>query len=195
MELHKSRQANLAYFYFDFNNDKQTNLDNALRSLLTQLAAHSDRYCDILSELYDNNDNGRSIPTRAVEMITCLEEMLEQPDQVPVYIILDALDECPDAGNTPTPRRRVLDFLKTLVDPRLSNLHLFVTSRPEDDIRSALKVFRTICIQEQEGQKEDIRQYIKDKVSANSDSALMGRWDNETKNMVVDALTEKADGM
>ena len=190
MELQNARQATLAYFYFDFNDDKKTNLDNALRSLLTQLAARSDRYCDILSDLYDNN--GGSIPGRAAEMITCLEEMLEQPDQVPVYIILDALDEC--SNTIPSARRRVLDFLKGLVDHRLSNLRLCVTSRPEGDIRSALKAFRTISVQEQEGQKEDIDRYINDVVFANSDT-LMGTWDIETKNKVVKALKKKADGM
>ena len=193
-ELQKARQATLAYFYFDFNDNKKTNLDNALRSLLTQLAVRSDRYCDILCDVYDNN--GGSTPGTD-EMITCLEEMFEQPDQVPIYIILDALDECSNAGEIPSARKRVLDFLKRLVDPsRLSNLRLCVTSRPEDDIRSALQAFRTISIQEQMGQKEDIHRYIKDRVRvyANSDT-LMGRWDNKTKNKVVDTLTEKADGM
>jgi hypothetical protein len=191
MELQKARQATLAYFYFDFNEDKKTNLDNALRSLLTQLTARSDSYCDILSDVYDNN--GGSTPSTE-EMIRCLEEMLEQPDQGPVYIILDALDECSNTNKIPSARMRVLDFLKRLVDPPLSNLHLCVTSRPEEDIRTALKAFRTISIQEQKGQKEDIDRYIKDMVCANSNTP-MGRWDIETKNMVADALTEKADGM
>ena len=122
-------------------------------------------------------------------MIRCLDEMLEQPDQVPIYIILDALDECPNT--IPSARKPVLDFLKRLVDPRLSNLHLCVTSRPEGDIRIALEeAFRRISIQEQKGQKEDIDKYIKDTVDANS-----GTWDIKTKNMVVDTLSKKADGM
>jgi hypothetical protein len=69
-----------------------------------------------------------------------------------------------------------------------------VTSRPEVDIRTALEAFCTISIQEQEGQKEDIDQYIKDVVYANSDT-LMGRWDMKMKNMVIDTLSKKADGM
>jgi hypothetical protein len=191
MKLQNSGQAALAYFYFDFNDDKKTNLHDALRSLLTQLATRSDSYCDILSDVYD--DNGRSTPDTD-EMIRCLEEMVEQPDHGHVYIILDALDECSNAGKIPSARRRVLNLLKRLVNPLLSNLHLCVTSRPEDDIRRALESFRTISIHEQEGQNKDIDQYIKDEVYANSDT-LMGRWDIETKNKVVDALTTKADGM
>ena len=180
----------MAYFYFYFNDDKKTNLDNALRSLLTQLAVRSDRYCDILSLLYDNNR--RSTPGTD-DMITCLESMLKQPDQGPVYIILDALDECSNTDQIPSARTQVVDFLKHLADLQLSNLHLCVTSRPEDDILTALKEFCTISIQEEKGQKEDIDRYIKDVVD--NSNALMGRWNIETKNMVVKALREKAGGM
>ena len=191
MGLQNAGRATLAYFYFDFSDDKKTNLDNALRSLLTQLAARSDSYCNILSHVYDNN---RGSTPGTDEMIRCLEEIFRLPDQPPVYIILDALDECSNIDKFPSARRRVLDFLKRLVDLRLSNLHLCVTSRPEDDIRTALRAFRTISIHEHKGHKEDIRQYIKDEVYANSDT-LMGRWDIETKNLAVDTLTKKADGM
>ena len=191
MELQNAGLATLAYFYFDFSDDKKTNLDNTLRSLLTQLAARSDSYCDILSHVYDNN---RGSTPGTDEMITCLEDIFRLPDQPPVYIILDALDECSNTDKIPSARRRVLDFLKRLVDRRLPNLHLCVTSRPEEDIQTALKAFHTISIQEQAGQKEDIDRYIKDVVYADSDTP-MGRWEMETKDMVVDALSKKADGM
>jgi hypothetical protein len=191
MELQKARQATLAYFYFNSNDDKKKNINDVLRSLLTQLAACSDRYCDILSDVYDNN-HGRKPHTD--KMIRCLEEMLEQPDQVPIYIILDGLDKCSNADDIPSARRQVFGLLKHLVDARLSNLHLCVTSRPEDDIQTALKAFRTISIQEEKGQKEDIDRHIKDVVYANSNTP-MRRWDIETKNMAVDTLSKKADGM
>ena len=191
MKLQKAGQATLAYFYFDFNDDKKRNLNNALRSLLTQLADGSDRYCDILSDLYRNN--GRSTPGTK-EMFTCFEEMLEQPDQGSVYIVLDALDECSNADKIPSARTEVLDLLKHLVDLRFPNLHLCVTSRPEDDILDELQAFPTISIQGEKGQKEDIGRYIEDVVRAKSKTP-MGRWDDETKNMVVDTLSKKADGM
>jgi hypothetical protein len=186
----------LAYFYFDFNEEEKTTLDNVLSSLLTQLAACSNRYCDILSEVYD--DNGGSTPDTD-EMIRCLEEMFEQRDQGPVYIILDALDECSNVDNFPSARTRVLDLLEHLVDYRHqpSNLHLCVTSRPEADIiarLTMLKVFCTIYIQKEDGQKKDIERYIEDVVYTNPEM-WMRTWNMETKNRVVNELTEKADGM
>ena len=48
----------MAYFYFDFRDvDKQSSRD-LLPSLLIQLAARSDPFCDILSELYKEHDDG-----------------------------------------------------------------------------------------------------------------------------------------
>jgi hypothetical protein len=60
--------------------------------------------------------------------------MLTLPDQGPVYLIMDALDECPDTSDIPSAREQVLDLVKDLVGLQLPNLHLCVTSRPEVDI-------------------------------------------------------------
>jgi hypothetical protein len=67
-------------------------------------------------------------------MIECLKEMLTLPLQGPTYIILDALDECPNNSGIPSPRKEVLQLINELVDLRLPNLHICATSRPEIDI-------------------------------------------------------------
>jgi hypothetical protein len=64
--------------------------------------------------------------------------MLTLPDQGPVYLILDALDECPNTSGVPSSREQVLDLVKELVDLRLPSLHICVTSRPEVDIQDTL---------------------------------------------------------
>jgi hypothetical protein len=46
----------------------------------------------------------------------CLKEMLRLPGQGPIFIILDALDECPDSSGIPSPRSEVLELVKELVD-------------------------------------------------------------------------------
>ena len=68
----------------------------------------------------------------------CLKDMLTIPDQPPIYIILDALDECPNSYGVPTPRSQVLTLVKQLLDLHLPHLHICVTSRPEFDIRATL---------------------------------------------------------
>ena len=55
----------------------------------------------------------------------------------PIFIVMNALDECPDSG-IPTAREEVLVVLKDLVGLYLPNLRICVTSRPEVDIKSIL---------------------------------------------------------
>ena len=195
MALREAGPASLAYFYFDFRDTDKQSLHNALPSLLTQLSTRSDSYCEILSRLYKSHDDGARKPNTKA-MIGCLKEMLALPGQGPIYIILDALDECPNTFGIPPARRQVLDLLKDLVALRLLDLHICVTSRPEIDIRIALEPleFHPVSIHDQSGQKKDIEGYIKSVVYSDSDTA-MGRWRDQDKVLVVQTLTERADGM
>ena len=56
-------------------------------------------------------------------------------DQLLIFLVMDALGECPDTSRFSSLRERVLQLVKELVELRLSNLHICVTSRPEVDIR------------------------------------------------------------
>jgi hypothetical protein len=115
-------------------------------------------------------------------------------DQDPVYIFIDALDECPDTSGMPSPREQVLGLLKELVELSLPNLHLCVTSRPEIDIRYALEPLtsRRVSLHEESGQKQDIIDYVRSVVLSDS---RMRRWRDEDKKLVIETLSEKADGM
>jgi hypothetical protein len=195
MALREAGLATLAYFYFDFRDTDKQNLHNALPSLLTQLSARSDRCCDILSRVYKTHDDGAHKPSTST-MISCLKEMLALPGQGPIYIILDALDECSNTSGIPSARKQVLDLLKDLVSLQLSNLHICVTSRPEIDIRAALEplTFHSVSIHDQSGQKKDIEDYIRSVVYADSDT-VMRRWRDQDKELVIETLIERADGM
>jgi hypothetical protein len=56
----------------------------------------------------------------------CLKEMLRLLAQGRLYIVLDALDECPDSSGIPSPRNEVLQLVKELVELRLQGLHICV---------------------------------------------------------------------
>ena len=195
MALREAGLASMAYFYFDFRDTDKQSLHNALPSLLTQLSARSVYCCDILSRVYEAHDDGALKPSTST-MITCLKEMLALPDQGPLYIILDAIDECPNTFGIPSARRQVLNLLKDLVGLRLSTLHICVTSRPEIDIRAALEplALHPVSIHDQSGQKQDIEDYVRSVVYAESDTA-MRRWRDKDKELVIETLTERADGM
>ena len=195
MALQEAGQAFVAYFYFDFKDTNKQDLRNALRSLLTQLSTHSESYCDILCHVHQEHNNGADkLSTKT--MIKCLKQMLALPDHGPVYIILDALDECPNTSGVPSAREEVLDFLKDLVRVQISDLHICVTSRPDIDILAALEplAFRSLSIHDQKGQKKDIENYIGSVVYSSS-STTMKKWSDQDKELVIDTLSDRADGM
>src|SRR6201996_1254934 len=185
----------MAYFYFDFRDLDKQNRRNLLPSLLVQLAAQSSPRCDILHRLYLEHDKGTLKPREAV-LMQCLKEMLTVPDQLPIYIILDAVDECPNSYGIPSPREQVLTLIKELMDLHLPYLHICATSRPEFDIRATLGPLaaHSVSLHDQSGQKKDIVDYIKSVVFSDSET-MMKKWREDDKRMVVDSLSERADGM
>jgi len=122
--------------------------------------------------------------------------MLSLPDQRPIYLIMDALDESPITSGIPSARESILQLLKELVDLGLPKLHIFTTSRPEIDIRNAIEPLTSlrVSLHDQTGQKEDIADYVRSIVYSNSDTN-MKRWKKEDKEIVVKTLAERADGM
>jgi hypothetical protein len=193
ISLRDSGSASMAYFYFDFRDTTKQNCRDLLPSLVIQLSSRSDSCCDVLFRLYLAHDSGGQKPSEG-KLIDCFKEMVTLPDQPPTYVIIDALDECPDSSGMPSPREQVLDLMKDLVELSLPNLHLCVTSRPEIDIRHALEPLtsRRVSLHDQTGQKKDIVDYVTFVV--NSD-ARMRRWRDEDKHLVIETLSERAQGM
>ena len=193
--LYNAGLVSLAYFYFDFRDIDKRSRRNLLSSLLVQLSARSDPFCDMLFRLYEAYDDGARQPSDSV-LVQCLKEMLTLPDQSPVYLILDALDECPNNSGVPSSRAQVFDLVQELVDLRLPSLHICVTSRPEVDIRAVLEplAFRSVSLHDESGQKADIAEYVRNVVNT-SPSSAMRRWRAEDRNMVIETLTKRADGM
>jgi hypothetical protein len=185
--------ATMAYYYFDFRDVKKQDCYGLLTSLISQLSAKSDSCFNVLSQLYSDHNRGIQKPNMDVLKI-CMTDMLGLPGQAPIYIIVDALDECPNFPGRPSAREEVLDLIEELVDLKLPNLHLCAAGRPEMDIRMILEPLKSLMISlhNESGQKKDIIEYIKSVVLSDR---RMRRWKEDDKKQVIDTLSEKADGM
>ena len=189
----KSGLASLAFFYCDFREDGKRDLRGLLSSLLVQLSHQSDTYSQILSRFYSEHANGSKHPSDD-QLVQCLKDILGVSGQATVYLIIDGLDECSNTSTMPSPREKVLNLLKGLMDSQLPNLRICVTSRPEIDIKAVLEslTLHSISLHNEGGQMEDIDNYIKSVVNMDSN---MRRWKTADKELVIDVLIEKSDGM
>jgi len=195
-EVHNECQMGLAtivFFYFDFRHRGKQKARHLLSSALVQLCDQSDRFFEILSTVYTDHDQGTRKPSEDT-LMQCLESMLRLPGQGELYLIIDALDECPNSSGYPTPREQVLAVIQTLINLRLPHVHFFITSRPEVDIRTVLEPLAicTVSLHEQVGQNLDIVNYINHFV--HSDPRVC-RWREADKQLVIDTLTRDSGGM
>ena len=183
----------IAMFYFDFQDGDKQDLRHLLSSILVQLCGSSNQLSGILSTLYENHDRGSRQPSENV-LMECLKSTLRLPGQGALYLIIDALDECPNSSGYPTSRECVLDAIQAFVKLQLPHVRLCITSRPEIDIRDVLDplAIHNIALQDQAGQNQDIVDYIKHFVHSD---ARVRRWREEDKELVIETLTRKAGGM
>ena len=190
--MREEKKGLIGYYYFDYKDVRKRDIRGLLSSILDQLSSDCDRCWDVLSRLHTKC---RDQPSENV-LTQCLKDMLKLPGQLPVYIILDALDECPNTTDSPSAREKVLNLVKDLVESQHPNLYLCITSRPEQDIRDILDPLTPascrVSLHEEVGQREDILRYVRSFVYTNK---KMQKWRVEDKELVIDTLAERAGGM
>jgi NACHT domain len=191
--MRKCGLASLAFYYYDFREDEKKDCRGLLSSVLFQLSDQSNSYHEVLSMFYSIHRKGAQSASDG-ELARCLKNLLELPRQAPVYLIVDALDECSNSSALSSPREKVLLLLEELIEFQLPNLCICVTSRPEADIKLALEplTFRSVSIHDERGQMEDIENYIKLTVSSHRKTR---RWKPEHKQLVIDTISKRACGM
>ncbi|KAJ7182472.1 ankyrin repeat-containing domain protein [Mycena crocata] len=128
IETIRERAEHYAFFYFDTNNLKQRNVTQLLCSLVMQLSARAAHPHKILNALWISHTGGQHLPSNSVLISDALIPILREFTE-PVYIVLDALDECVEQDE-------LLRIITKIVDEKLSSVHLLVTSRPEVPHRS-----------------------------------------------------------
>ncbi|KAH9170736.1 hypothetical protein EDB89DRAFT_2071643 [Lactarius sanguifluus] len=161
--------AFLAYFYFDF---KDTTKQDS-RALLSSGPTLRSFRC-ILRRSFSAHKRGSEQPTED-SLAQCLKDMLTMTGKVPVYLVVDALDESPNDSGIPSSREKVLKLVKEIVDLHHPNL-------PTQEV----------SLHEESGQKQDINDYITFVVHSDR---RMKRWRDDDKDAVIENLTKKADGM
>ena len=191
--MRRAGLVSLAYYYCDFRDDKKKDLRGLVSSLLVQLCHQSDPYCDVVSKFYSEHAKGSRCPSDAA-LGLCLKRLLKHHGQAPVYLIVDALDECPTTSDMQPPREKVLMLVRQLTTLNYPNLRICVTSRLEPDLSVVLEPLssRSVSLHDESGHKEDIAGYINSVVRTDP---KMQAWRTGDKELVINVLTQKFDGM
>ena len=175
-----------AYFFFD-GRDSQKDFqlhDKLIRSLIWQFSFKCEgRVPKLLVDLYARCVNGHQEPTLD-DLQNALQKILDGFNST--FIILDALDECAE-------REKLLNWIQTFILENDINLelHLMVTSRPEQEIQDKFKTCHYLDLVE-ESENHDLRAYVDYQLQNNSD---LQKWDFDTQDQIKSILIEKADGM
>jgi hypothetical protein len=147
------------------------------------------------SPLYSQYDAGTR-QTSKDALTECLDNILQMGGQPPIYLNIDAVDECPNTSTSDlvSPRDRVLGLVEKLIALHLPNLRVCVTTRPEADIRASLEFVASpsISFHDQSGQRDDISKYFS---SAAHSDRNMRKWRPEDKRLVIETLSRKAGRM
>jgi hypothetical protein len=149
--------------------------------------AQTDGVPDSISSLY--TICGGKQPT-SVQLTELLVSLLS--DAPKDFLVIDALDECKEEEGD---RERTMFFealheIKGWVSGPCS---IFITSRPEADIQINMDELGDTHLEAHgTGVDDDIRAYVSTFLR---DDLRMKKWPESVKDLVLQGLTEKADGM
>jgi hypothetical protein len=174
----------IAFFYFDFTN-KDTLLNAVLLSLIKQLSAQCASTPHALESLFSKckQGGGHRAPCRE-ELDSTLREIIGGFQTV--YIVFDALDECPE-------RSRFLAAIQDIHDWEFDTLHLLATSRRERDIEDTLSgLISHEVLMDEKLLDGDIRLHVSRTLE---DDTKFKMFSAVEKEMVMTTLIEGAHGM
>ncbi|GAW17393.1 hypothetical protein ANO14919_068500 [Xylariales sp. No.14919] len=186
-------ESAFAYFFFSFSDKERQKVDIMLSSLIRQLYACRPDTPQPIKELGTYKQKGQRPDTKTLENAL----MATASGFSSVSLVIDALDECPTVHEE---RSKLLSTLSRVIAKMPDNLHIFLTSRAERDIRvvvdailSPASLSRTAIdlTVDQEGVNRDIGLYVDSRLGSSNYSS----WPNDVKAKVKDELIRRSDGM
>jgi hypothetical protein len=179
----KDADTSYAFFYFSFSDERKQSDGDLLCSLVVQLEWREPGL-SMLLQAYKNTKS--SVPG-----LDELEKILLASVRpcARVYLIMDALDECPEDHEA---RQRVLELIERLTQGA-SNLKILATSRELPAIRESMAALRSEPMRIATSDVDaDIQRYVANQLSCDRS---FGKFRKETLYLIESTIASKADGM
>ncbi|KAI0537878.1 hypothetical protein GGR58DRAFT_325662 [Xylaria digitata] len=175
-----------AFFYCDRNEEQRRQPHSVLQSYVRQLSTTGKNPNHIRKQLQDlcrkARDNGSKLSFE-----NCREQLLES---ITMYsqttLVLDALDEC-----EPKSREKIFEVIEYLISRSGTGLKVFISSRPDRDIRNRFLNTPTVEIQATDNE-EDIQKFVRGEIIKHGN---WGGMSQDLQHHIVKVLFNKSRGM
>jgi hypothetical protein len=179
-EFSKVDDIRIAFVYFD--HKRTITPEEVIGSLLNHLLYRKANLSKELTELYSEHMERGTRPTY-IELAKILETESRSVSQV--FIVFDALDECPVKDDT---RTKILEELR-----RLPNVRLMVTGRPH--VTAIVSRLGDISELQIRARDEDINKYARERIHLNENLNRHCLRDQNLKETIRKTVASKAGGM
>ncbi|KAH0543124.1 hypothetical protein FGG08_002550 [Glutinoglossum americanum] len=171
----------VACIYCSYKEKEGQTVVNLIASLLRQLIQKNAFISNEISSLYHHHIEKQTRPTFD-EWFKLLQSEAHHLSKV--FIVIDALDECPESNGT-------RDGFLTEIQ-KLPNIHLLVTSR---HIPSIERVFGKAARMEVQASNGDVRRYLECRIMRDHRLVRRIEADPALQEAIINAIIEKAKGM
>jgi hypothetical protein len=179
----KDADISYAFFYFSFSDERKQSDGDLLRSLVVQLGWREPG----LSMLLQAYKNTKSSVPGADELEKILLASVRPCARV--YLIIDALDECPEDHEA---RQHVLERIERLTQGA-SNLKILATSRELPAIRESMVALASQPMRIATSDVDaDIQRYVANQLLGDRS---FRKFRKETLDLIESTIASKADGM
>lgn len=177
------------YFYCHYGESERRQTSSIIGSLLKQISTTPSGGCEKLDpQMVSIFDDGARLNVKSSKRL--FAAALSRFEKA--FIVVDALDECSEEE-----RKSVVVFLaRQLISETRCHLKIFLTSRPENDLRQLLKNNPCLQIDPNEISK-DITTFVTGSLTEHiTNGALLdGNVTAALKEDLIQTLSEQADGM
>jgi hypothetical protein len=180
-KMEASERTGLTYLYCNYKSQRDINASTLLGAILKQLVQSQPTIDEQISSLYEQYTRFGTKPSFQ-KLSTALKAVLKK--FLTVYVVIDALDECPSRDGI---CNQLLAELRHL--QRETDLRLMATSRHIPEIENE---FRSMSMVEIRATNADVSQYVRDQIHR---LPRCIRRDSSLQEQVVNQVSEAVDGM
>lgn len=177
----QSDTTGLAYIYCNYKTQTDQNASRLLAAILRQLVQVRPWIAEPVNRLYDHHADRRTTPSLE-EIFNALRSVLTNYSRV--YVVVDALDECPDHNGTRKQLLTKLHDLQGKIDLRLMTTSRFIPGIVEE--------FKGMPMVEVRASDADVKRFVAGQIYR---LPRCIRRDHELQSFVEGKIVEAVEGM